>query len=72
MKDRDFLIWIHERLEHVHKENPRIDYMHKLRAIIRSYPSQEDTPNTIGGNSLEELKVKLAEDDINQYADWGT
>ena len=34
MTDREFLAWIHERLEHVHHENPHMDYMHALRAIV--------------------------------------
>lgn len=33
MTDRQFLEWIHDRLEHVHGENPSVDYMVKLRAI---------------------------------------
>lgn len=55
MKDRDFLSWIHERLEHVHGENPRIDYMHKLRCIIRATPENQETPNIDSKNSLEEM-----------------
>jgi hypothetical protein len=34
MTDRDFLIWLHHRLEKVHGEDPLVDYMHKLRAVI--------------------------------------
>lgn len=26
MKDRDFLIWIHERLEHVHGDLPEMNF----------------------------------------------
>lgn len=45
MKDRDFLFWIHERM--VRQGNsPRMDYMHKLRAIVNAYPDHKDTrPN---------------------------
>ena len=56
MKDRDFLIWLHERLEHVHKENSMVDYMHKLRAIIKATPEDKETLNIGSGNSLEDLK----------------
>lgn len=60
MKDRDFLIWIHERLEHVHKEKPLVDYMHKLRCIIKDYPSEIYTPNDgRGTNSMKELQEIL-------------
>lgn len=34
MNESDFLEWIHDRLEFVHKENHNFDYMIKLRAII--------------------------------------
>lgn len=34
MTNKEFLEWIYERLLHVHKENPLMDYMHKLRAIV--------------------------------------
>lgn len=56
MKDKDFLIWIHARLEKVHKESPLVDYMNKLRAIISECPKDKETPNDgRGKNSLEEL-----------------
>lgn len=45
MKDREFLTWIHKRLEKVHGESPNVDYMHKLRAIIRATPLDQETPN---------------------------
>lgn len=48
MKDREHLIWIHERLVHVHSESPLHDYMHKLRAIIAATPAEQETP-TVGG-----------------------
>ncbi len=44
MTDRDFLIWIHERLVNVHGENPLFDYMWKLRAVIESTPEDKETP----------------------------
>jgi hypothetical protein len=65
MNDRDFLIWIHERLEHIHKEDPLVDYMWKLRAIIISTPKDKLTPNISGCNSLEDLKKALEIKDGN-------
>lgn len=55
MKDRDFLKWIHERLEYVHKESPLMDYMHKLRAIITTTDPDKETMNTGMSNSLKDL-----------------
>lgn len=55
MTDREFLIWIHERLEHVHKEDPLSDYMHKLRSIIRFADKDQETMNSGSMNSLEDL-----------------
>lgn len=55
MLDRDFLIWIHERLEHVHGENPMKDYMHKLRAVIKGTDKKQLSPNVASSNSLQEL-----------------
>jgi len=59
MKDREFLIWLHERLEHKHKEEPIVDYMHKLRAIIKATPEDKVTPNCGTGNSMADLKEML-------------
>ena len=60
MKDRDFLIWIHERLEHVHKESPLVDYMHKLRAVISAIPPEQETPSDgRGTNGLSSLVANI-------------
>ena len=55
MKDREFLIWLHERLSLVHGESELLDYMHKLRAIIKSTPIDNYSPNMGTSNSLVEL-----------------
>jgi hypothetical protein len=55
MKDREFLVWLHERLTEVHKENPLVDYMHKLRAIIKSMNPECVTPNIDSGNRLSDI-----------------
>lgn len=55
MKDRDFLKWIHVRLEHVYQENPLVDYMHKLRAIIATTDPDKETLNQGMSNSLAEV-----------------
>lgn len=60
MKDRDFLVWLHERLEYVHKENPHVDYMRKLRAIILATSAEQETPNLAVANNLDDVKAMLA------------
>ena len=46
MKDKDFLIWIHERLLNVYNEPFEIDYMNKLRIVIDKLDSNQYSPNT--------------------------
>lgn len=60
MTNRDFLIWIHERLVIVHGESPLIDYMHKLRAIITEIPKDQETYFIgQGGNDVRDLRERL-------------
>lgn len=59
MTDREFLMWLHERLVNVHGEDECFDYMHKLRAIINAIPADKKTPNMGSGNSLDELRKML-------------
>ena len=59
MKDQVFLIWLHERLENVHGESPYVDYMRKLRAIIKATPPEQYTPNSYSCNCLEELLKEM-------------
>lgn len=60
MNDREFLIWIHERLVYKYIENPHMDYMHKLRCIITSIPDNQYTPNDgRGGNDMYALQKSL-------------
>lgn len=57
--DREFLMWLHERLEHTHGDHPRCDFMHKLRAIIQTTDKNQITRNTGSFNDLDELQVYL-------------
>ena len=60
MTDQQFLMWIHERLAHVHKENELMDYMHKLRAIIVGMNPKKATPNFARcDNSAAKLREAL-------------
>lgn len=62
MTDREFLIWLHERLEKVHGEKPLVDYMHRLRAIIRRTPVKKSTPNSYSCNGIHELVIAMERD----------
>ena len=43
----EFLTWIADRLEHVHGEEPDVDYMRRLRELAASVvPADADSPNT--------------------------
>lgn len=56
MTDREFLIWIHQRLALVHNENESFDYMSKFRCIIANTPHDKTTiHNGNGKGSMEEL-----------------
>ncbi len=67
MNDRDFLCFLHERLEHKYQESALFDYMHKLRAIIANTPKDQDSRNDgRGKSSLEELKKSLKYYDKNK------
>lgn len=43
MTDKEFLQWLHDRLVNVHNEHELFDYMHRLRAIIKSLPKDQRT-----------------------------
>lgn len=45
MTDKEFLVWVHDRMAYVHGENVNVDYMHKLRAIINVIPEKQKTAN---------------------------
>jgi len=45
--DREFLTWVHDRLQHVHGEPVNIDYMNKLRCIINATSPAVETPNVV-------------------------
>ena len=36
MSDKEFLTWIYNRMIEVHGENPRVDYMLKLRELLNN------------------------------------
>lgn len=69
-KDRDFLMWIHDRLHHVYGENELIDYMHRLRAIIEYTPAHASHRcNSFACNGMDELKKALINKQKKQEED---
>ena len=59
MKNRDFLIWVHERLHHQHGDSELVDFMHTLRRIIRTTDPECGTTGIKSCNSMDELKRDL-------------
>jgi len=57
-EDRSFLKWIYNRLHTVHKENPNLDYMRKLKSM--TVESRKDQLSTLQKviNIPEELYVQ--------------
>lgn len=49
MKDKEFLQWIYNRLNQLHDENVNVDYMLKLKAIIKATDENKITPNISKG-----------------------
>lgn len=57
MKDREFLIWIHQRLVYTHKENRLLDYMHRLRKVIQATPAHQDSSPMLFANSIADIHL---------------
>lgn len=45
MSDKEFLKWIHDRLEYVHGDNSSEHHMHRLRAMAYDVPDNSISPN---------------------------
>jgi hypothetical protein len=43
MNDRDYLLWLVDRLVDVYHESPNVDFVHKLRAIALTTPKDKYT-----------------------------
>jgi hypothetical protein len=70
MNDREYLVWIHERLRLVHGESPLFDYMHKLRAIILAMPARQETANVACTNNVDDLLRELRRLDALRAEGW--
>jgi hypothetical protein len=66
MTDREFLIWIHQRLIKVYGENYLADYMHRLREVIHTIPRNQEL--TITGNSGSVMReIEQMEEERARY-----
>ena len=45
MRDKEFLLWLADRLEHVYGESPYVDFIGKLVSIANELPAEQRTPN---------------------------
>lgn len=50
--DRNFLLWIRDRLTRVHGDNPDVDFIWKLEAIAMALPEGQRTPNAIADHPV--------------------
>jgi hypothetical protein len=57
MKDREFLIWLLNRLVHQYGESPNVDFVGKLASIIHEMPAEQLTPNIFDAHQFLEEKV---------------
>lgn len=78
MTDREFLIWMYERLENVHGESPKADYMIKFKSIIEDFEGSERvkvakrehvvTDQGNGGSYCSNCLHNLGSDPRNKYS----
>ena len=53
MNDREFLIWIHARLQYISCKPPFCNYMGRLRGIIKN--TDENATSAPFGNSIKDV-----------------
>ena len=64
ISDREFLKWIHDRLQCIHGENPNHDYMVRLRKITMKMESKGTLWNTGTPDTDRDVLVKDEEGDM--------
>lgn len=67
MKDREFLIWLHDRLTNHHKEPPNMSFMRRLRYLIGSTSAEANSnyEQTIG-NSMPQFAAILKQRELDE------
>jgi len=80
MNDKNFLLFIANRLVHVHGDNENSDFIHKLKAIAAGTPTDKHTSNveekgqsipvTIGGYNPQTLSwCKSYEEEVQELGE---
>lgn len=73
MNDKEFLHWIHDRLENKHNESHYVDYMIRLRNIAESLPPQNETKYHVHPKTIEQLERvydKEYEQELESCENW--
>lgn len=60
MKDREFLLWVRDRLVYVYNESPNVDFVGKLTSIAYAIDPEQVTPNLGSNAGGEEHAARLA------------
>lgn len=60
MRDRDFLMWVADRLV-AHGDTPNVDFISKLVSIAEATPLDHETPNTGHYPAQRISKVEFAD-----------
>lgn len=56
--DKEFLIWLHERLANEFDENILLDYMYRLRTIIDTLPFNQTTKIDFDIRTVKDIQLK--------------
>ena len=59
MHDRDFLLWLHDRLTTAYHIDSRLDWMLKLKAIAQAVPATQCTANSITAVGVDAVPPHL-------------
>ena len=62
MSDREFLIWLHGRLVSQYGVPEGVDYLHRLRSIIRATPADQTNRGT-SVSGIVELRLLMKGDE---------
>lgn len=60
MNNKEFLQWIHDRLEFVYHESHNVDFLIRLRDIIKEYDGTEDKTNSVCFNIRPSTDKEIA------------
>lgn len=49
LTDRQFLLWLRDRLEYIYHESPNVDFVTKLEDIAMAIPEEQRAPKVFLG-----------------------